>query len=492
VKVWRVVDDAVISPSKQKFGSETSTPATPTQITATRTLAGRNCLLGSLVDSIFTCVASISDRVAVICSEKGDICLLEDDHEGTKLVKVGETGFQTACIAVDFECRVVRIGGRSGMMTNLSFDDLIHPQTPLEPASAVDSPGAATLCAMAFIADVFVTVDTHHAIKFFMKDASDQVKDTAPLTAHADAVLGVKLLCQPNQMNAAFYTWSANGKVLFWDLQGRSKGSMQVEVEQSPILEDETLPQNQCQIVRAAKGATFFVTGDKYGILRVLEGPQHKSSFVAKAHATEILGIDIFEGENCTLIASCGRDRTVQLFSKFQNSWTLLQTMDEHTASVCSLFFCENGEKLISCSTDRTVSIRQIASREVNGNEIVMAAIPIRVINLKASPVSMVLSHTDPSGSFVVSLLDRTVATYEILTGRLITSFRAVDNESSDAVVMDALVMGKPSSLPGRPTILAGVSSTDKSVRIYDGSTGAFLDRQHGKISYGIRSYNPS
>jgi hypothetical protein len=40
--------------------------------------------------------------------------------------------------------------------------------------------------------------------------------------------------------------------------------------------------------------------------------------------------------------------------------------------------------------------------------------------------------------------------------------------------------MGRPSCIPGRPTILAGVSTTDKSVRVYDGVTGAFLDREFG------------
>jgi len=77
-------------------------------------------------------------------------------------------------------------------------------------------------------------------------------------------------------------------------------------------------------------------------------------------------------------------------------------------------------------------------------------------------------------------LLDRSVAIYEIESGRLISSFRALDSDGAEAVVLDALVMGRPSCIPGRPTILAGVSTTDKSVRIYDGMTGAFLDREFG------------
>jgi len=157
----------------------------------------------------------------------------------------------------------------------------------------------------------------------------------------------------------------------------------------------------------------------------------------------------------------------------------LIQTLDDHSASVCSLFFAENGEKLISCSTDRTIHIRHLVKKDVGGQDVI-GAVPIRIITLKASPVSMAACFADQMGNFVVSLLDRNVATYEIASGRLVSSFRATDNDGADAVVLDALVMGAPSCIPGRPTILAGVSSTDKSVRVYDGSTGTFLDREWG------------
>ncbi|RAL66069.1 hypothetical protein DID88_005729 [Monilinia fructigena] len=84
-------------------------------------------------------------------------------------------------------------------------------------------------------------------------------------------------------------------------------------------------------------------------------------------------------------------------------------------------------------------------------------------------------------GNLVVSLLDRTVATYEIASGRLLNSFQATSYDGTDAVTLDSLVMGKPSTLCGKPsTILAGVSTTDKSVRIYDWSSGSFLDREWG------------
>ncbi len=480
VKVWRVDSGQSSSPSKQRFSPEGLPLPSTVQPTAIKTLPGRNCLLGVLVETTFSCVVSISDDVAVVCSEKGDICLL-DDNDGQKLIKVGHAGFAVTCISANIERRLICIGGRGAMKT-IGFDELLKGN------SHVDSPGAnsylsssqlgsGTLCAIALTTEVCIAVNSEHAITV---SKNDLVSDTpTPLTGHRDPVLGVRLLCQPNNMAADFFTWSSTGEVLFWDLQGTRIGSMQIEIEQSLISEDGS--PNQCQIIRASPSAAFFVSGDKHGVLRILEGTAHDCTLNIKAHGSDIQDIAIHEGEKSILVASCGRDRTVQLFRKVSD-WTLLQTMDEHTAACCSLFFCDGGNTLVSASADRTIQIRQLASREVNGQEIV-AMIPTRVITLKASPVSMTLSLSDRISNLVVSLLDRTIANYDLASGKLINSFRATDNEGNDAVVMDALVMGKPSSLPGRPTILAGVSGTDKSVRIYDGTTGTFVDREWGHTS---------
>jgi WD40 repeat protein len=480
VKVWRVDSGQSSSPSKQRFSPEGLLLPSTAQSTAIKTLSGRNCLLGALVETTFSCVASISDDVAVVCSEKGDICLL-DDNDGQKLIKVGHAGFAVTCISANIERRLICIGGRGAMKT-IGFDEVLKGNTPTESPSAISylsssQLGSGTLYAIALATEICIAVNSEHAITVskigIISDAP------TPLTAHCDPVLGVRLLYQPNTMAADFFTWSSTGEVLFWDLQGCRTGSMQIEIEQSLVAEDGS--PNQCQIIRSSPSASFFVSGDKHGVLRILEGIAHNCTLNTKAHGSDIQDIAIHEGEKSILVASCGRDRTVQLFRK-RSEWTLLQTMDEHTAACCSLFFCDGGNSLVSASTDRTIQIRQLASREVNGQEVV-AMIPTRVITLKASPVSMTLSSTDRINNLVVSLLDRTIATYDLASGKLINSFRATDNEGNDAVVMDALVMGKPSPLPGRPTILAGVSSTDKSVRIYDGITGTFVDREWGHTS---------
>lgn len=480
VKIWRVEESRSISPSKPRYaldGTPVPIPLPPTL----KTLAGRNVLLGPLVEATFTTLAAISDHKAIVCSEKGDVCLL-DDSEGQKLLKLANTGFPITCIAADTHSRQVRIGGRNGKMKCMNLDELLTPSTPPESPVALGELTAANdvanLCAMGYAARSLITIDSKHSIGISSPDPDTGSEiQNKPFPAHGDAVLGVKLLCPGNEMNAAFLTWSANGTIVFWNLDGSSTACINVEVEQVATSEED--PVNQCQIVRSSKGAAFLVTGDRYGVLRVIKPSTQECVFETRAHMSDIQDVALFESEDTTLIASCGRDRTVQLFRRIADQWELIQTLDDHSASVCSLLFAENGEKLISSSTDRTIHIRQLVKKEVGGQE-VMGAVPVRVITLKASPISMAACLDDPMSCFVVSLMDRTVATYEIASGRLVSSFKATDSDGAEAVVLDALVMGRPNTLLGRPTILAGISSTDKSVRVYDGSTGSFLDREWG------------
>lgn len=479
IKIWRVEDNRSVSPSKQKYaldGAPLPVPLPP----LLKTLSGRNVLLGPLVEATFTTLVAISDHKAIVCSEKGDVCLL-DDSEGAKLLKLTNTGFQITCLAIDMDTRRVRIGGRHGILKSIGLDDLLSSNTSQEMSLVVgeSTPGDddGHLCAMGYAARSLVTIDSKHSIKISSPDSdeADPKMLNTPFPAHGDAVLGVRLLTDGNPTEASFLTWSANGRIVFWGLDGYSKKSLTVDVEQNNPADEDVI--NQCQVVHVSKGADFIVAGDKCGVLKIIKPSTGDCIFEARAHMSDIQDIAIFENTDTTLVASCGRDRVVQLFRRVADSWTLIQSLEDHSASVSCLFFAEDGEKLISCSTDRTIHIRQIVKKGSGGASII-GAVPVRIITLKASPVSMAPCINDGMNSFVVSLLDRTVSTFEISSGKPISSFKVTDGEGGDAVVLDALVMGVPTA--GRPTILAGVSGTDKSVRIYDANTGGFLDREWG------------
>jgi hypothetical protein len=123
---------------------------------------------------------------------------------------------------------------------------------------------------MGRLGDCLITVDSQHSIRLTKMKPSDADLNLnsahVELQAHREAVKGVKLLPRSSQNNAAFFTWSSDGSVLFWDFQGRHQGSMSVELEQFPI-SDEDLP-NELRVMQASPDAEFYVSGDRYGVLR--------------------------------------------------------------------------------------------------------------------------------------------------------------------------------------------------------------------------------
>jgi hypothetical protein len=115
-----------------------------------------------------------------------------------------------------------------------------------------------------------LTVDSNHSIKILSLDTIDGVptpkSKVQELPAHRDAVMGVRLLPQPNSFDATFFTWSVGGVILFWKLDGTSMGEMNIELEQL-LANDEEIP-NELKVVQASQRVDFFVSGDKYGVLR--------------------------------------------------------------------------------------------------------------------------------------------------------------------------------------------------------------------------------
>jgi len=277
VKVWRV-EALSTSPSKPRFNADglpVGTPASP----APKTLSGRNCLLGPLVEATFTCVVGLSEDKAIVCSERGDICLLDDSGKTQRLSRVAGVGFGVQCVAIDGEGNSANawFGGKNGIARAIALSDLTRPMTPPElPASEANSPlisqdeTAKRIVAMGCIGGRLITIDSDHGITIAVTRAANGVSTLDPvareLPAHRDAVMGVRSLYHPNEVQSDFFTWSAGGSVLLWDLEGQCKLSLTIELEQQCDNDNDT--RNELVVVRAPSRGEYFVSGDKYGVLR--------------------------------------------------------------------------------------------------------------------------------------------------------------------------------------------------------------------------------
>lgn len=172
---------------------------------------------------------------------------------------------------------------------------------------------------------------------------------------------------------------------------------------------------------------------------------------------------------------SCGRDRTLQLFQKDGEKLLLLQTILDHVASVNNVLFL-NESTLLSSSSDRTICVRTIAFRA--GQSI--AFLPTRVIALKASPMTLSALPDHPN-TIVISTVDRQIHKYDVHLGRFTHSFKASDSASGDSVILSSLSAQNIKIGDSQVRLLLGVSSTDRSIRIYNYDTGSILAKEHGQ-----------
>ncbi|KAJ6260244.1 Mitogen-activated protein kinase [Drechslerella dactyloides] len=496
VKIWKMEEEP-IAPSPQANSSKSlhsifekfshGKTKQPIRPQGPNVLNGRNALLGPLLEEVFISVTAIADDRAIISTEKGDICIIDDGLQRVAKVASADTG--VTCLAVDVQRKYAWVAGRHGSIRTLKLQDIANPLTPPEsPSSRSGSPilplgcKPANVIAMVNLGQNLFLIDSNRSIKVISLKyheglpTPDSVAYEFP--AHKSAVNGVRLMPPSAYIQADFFTWSACGTILFWDNDGNYQNEVLVELEQPRDIEEDI--RNELKVVELSDNGELIVTGDRFGVLRIHKTSDRSCCYVVKAHAGEIMSISIYDGEKATMVSSCARDRTVQLYTKMKkpaSDWTLTQTLDDHTASVTRVKFMDNGTKLLSASADRTIVVREMAVKEAgNGNVELLAFLAARVITLKATPLHMA-SFSDSSPLLLASTTGRQVYRFDINTGKELYNFKCSD-DSGESVILDAITPGREVSF-SKSRLLAGISSTDKSVRIYD-MVGNLVEREWG------------
>ena len=207
--------------------------------------------------------------------------------------------------------------------------------------------------------------------------------------------------------------------------------------------------------------------------LRLLEGVAWEDSIPINAHDGEISDIALASYRGNTLVATCGRDRTVQIFSVRSFHLDLLQTIDQHSSAVNAILFLPDASSLLSSSSDRTIIIHTLAATMGP-----MTYIPTRVITLKSRPISMSVA-LEESGTLRVAAMDRQVHQYDIASGRHIHSMKMTDPDNNESVLLSSLLSFDSRGPRGLARLMIGVSS-DKSIRVYNRDTGSLVSQEYG------------
>lgn len=483
IKVWRPNDEANLDirspelPSTSTFAPKSRTDTRSSDYGNSiltprhKTLAGKNALLGDLLECNFVTVVPISENEAIVCADSGEICHLNDKEKAQSLVLITTASFAISAARID-EDGSLQVMGQEGCMKTLSPAEYALPQRPpsrsrrqtVLPARPTSS-GSPSTIATAALGSIVVELDSERVLT--LRNQQDQ--SFTQLAAHREAVQGVKL-CRSNALpSARFLTFSATGLIQFWDADGVLDAFLSVPVPPAPAAQSAA---NELKSVAPFVGGTCIATGDKYGVLSIADVRTKALVTQVRAHSAEIMDLCAFKLEDVDFVATAGRDRMSQLFMWKNGQLSLLQTMDEHAGAVTGVLFEEGERRLITHSADRSVVVRETMFRE-EGNVESLAFVMLRAITVKASPTSMCLTGDN---ELMIATVDRCIGKYKIKNGQCTSSFKCSDADSGEAAVMSKVLYAP--SLNGNPAI-AGVASSDKSVRMYT-EYGSLIARDWG------------
>lgn len=237
-----------------------------------RPLAGRNVVLGDLLEATFTCVVPVSEDKAVLCTDTGDVCILDDGEKSQRMIRVANVNFSITAACLDSSACLL-VTGLDGTIKVLDLDSLQHSYLP---GTRSPSPGKSMplktpyFVAIGAVADLIVTVDSRHGIQLrhtpTLHDDEGRLEEAIrDVPAHSDAVLGVRALSLPNELDAAFLTWSAGGTVIFWSPDCKMKATLKVPMNQSVDMYNIA---NELKSVTSSSLAPDTISGDRYGMLR--------------------------------------------------------------------------------------------------------------------------------------------------------------------------------------------------------------------------------
>ena len=490
IKLWHLADPSRRSPTRQpRFRRSDVYMASP----GPAPLQGRNCLLGSMADSTFTCAVNIDDVTFVVGTETGHLCTADASQSTLELKVLKRTELGITSLVYDAGAKQLLVGTTLG----LQHEDYValtntdkSPGANAKPAGFGNGPRRSSrhsavrrslgfasresrhVTAIGRIETHTITLDSEGGLNLQHAIDNSQYQDHPLSTAQNSAVQGVLSLPVSAELGD-FITWSKNGEVKFWNTEGRLLLQQDLNLDQ-PGGADENYENELCRI-RYIPSTASFVAGDRYGILKLVNIADWKVTNSIRAHSAEISGMSVHAPDS--LVATCSRDRMVQLFKVLQDSFELLQTMDDHAGSVSDVMFSPTGERLLSCATDRSLVIRDRVLRHQDGVD-VPAYLSTKVLTLKASPLSITPSTNN---LVLIATMDRKITKIDCEAGAFTESFKLGDYENDDTVFLNSIISAQgPGAGETSERVVIGYCSMDKSIRVYNEKSLSLVGRESG------------
>nr|XP_061837712.1 mitogen-activated protein kinase-binding protein 1 [Nerophis lumbriciformis]XP_061837713.1 mitogen-activated protein kinase-binding protein 1 [Nerophis lumbriciformis] len=364
---------------------------------------------------------------------------------------------------------------------------------------------------------VAVTYDpSNHWLSCIYNDHSVYVWDVGDLRRvgklysalyHASCVWSLEVFPQEGGVTGAeklvlapgcFLSCSSDNTIRVWTVDGRhsmqanilshdlhtviyvdTNAASLLDTDSVSVAEGPQCEQNRGGIrtLRISPDGRHLASGDRMGVLRVLDLHAMEEIVNVQAHDSEILSLDFSQAETgVNFLATAGRDRLIHVLDAAAD-YRLVQTLDEHSSSITAVRFAANGGKvrLISCGADKSVYFRS-GQQTDQGLEFARTHHVARKTTLYDMDV-------EPTRKYAaIGCQDRSIRIFNISNSKQKKIFKGSQGE--DGTLIKVTI--DPSGL------YIATSCSDKSINIFDLYSGQSVATVfgHSEVVTGLKFSN--
>ncbi|KAH9324663.1 hypothetical protein KI387_004841, partial [Taxus chinensis] len=311
----------------------------------------------------------------------------------------------------------------------------------------------------------------------------------------------------------AFVTCSADGTIRLWDLglaadttesygEAEVLHSMLADVHCKDVLGVIYLDKRGAslekqaeleELVELAQGfrsmavsadGVYLAAGDCSGNLRVYNLSTLDLLSFQEAHDADILTLNFSnvsektttgkESKDHLLLASGGRDRLIHIYD-MNRDFHVIETLDDHSASITTVKFACNSSKLLSCSADKSVVFRKIITTDLGCKS-------TRYHQELASYGTVYDMDIQPGNKLAVTVgQDKTIKVLSLTNGKPVRTFK-LNGDVGEPIKVCVDQSGS----------YMICSHADKCMRIFDFTSGDLVAQASGHAEGNVSSPSPS